>query len=91
MASGSKGTGKGRNSGSRSGSRNKRKPTGSREYSKRNKYTQDALDDGVRDEIYLIILLAVCVFLFLCMSHGRYLHAFFLILPTVSAAAGIIT
>lgn len=67
-SSGRKKTG---NSGNRSGnrSRNSRNTSsGSRrpENNRRQRYDEERLDDSVKDEIYLIVLLAVCVLLFFC-------------------------
>ncbi len=68
MASGSKKAGGGRSNGSgrKQSAVRKKNPTRSREYSSRRKYDEDRLDDSIKDEIYLIVLLAVCVLLFLC-------------------------
>ena len=67
-SSGRKKTG---NSGNRSGNRSRSSrntSSGSRrpENNRRQRYDEERLDDSVKDEIYLIVLLAVCVLLFFC-------------------------
>ena len=66
MASGTKRKNSGRGGNRKQPAGRKQNTAQNRGYSNRRINEEDVLDDSVKDEICLIVLLAVCVLLFLC-------------------------